>query len=349
MDRFEVEELEGQGVAVSMARLIPERSLPLEPSLVKKVADDLLACPDGSTIAELLDQDLALFRSIHESQSQKRELIRLNSELEESRQAILALHVELSERADCLRSESELKTWFLARISHELRTPLASILSLARLLLNRADGELAVEQERQVSFIFRAAHDLSSLLNDLIELARIEAGRESLHLATVHIPEFFAALRGMFRPLIPPSSPVVVVFEDPGNLPPLWTDEAKLSQVMRNFLSNALKFTTQGEIRVKAEAGPGDSVVFSVTDTGLGILPEELEKVFQEFRQVESPDHPCPTGTGLGLPLARKLAGVLGGRVDVRSNPGVGSTFTATIPIRSNDPPGPFPDDRLIP
>ncbi len=349
MDRFDVDEADGQGTTVSMARRVPERTLPLDPSLVSRVAEELLGFQPISAVAELLDQDLALFRSFDETQKQQDEVGHLNRELEESRKAILSLHVELSDRADWFRSAHDLKTRFLSRVSHELRTPIASILGLARLLIDRADGELAVEQERQVSFIMRAAHDLSALVNDLLDLARLEAGREKLHLSKVDVQEFFGALRGMFRPLVPPSSAVALVFEDPGELPTLWTDEAKLTQVLRNFLSNALKFTQSGEIRVKASPGPDDSIVFSVIDTGLGISPENLERVFEEFSQVDHPQNPPARGTGLGLPLATKLARVLGGRVDVRSDPGVGSTFTATIPIRYTGKANPLDNDLIVP
>jgi signal transduction histidine kinase len=134
--------------------------------------------------------------------------------------------------------------------------------------------------------------------------------------------------------MAPPGSAVALVFEDPGELPTLWTDEEKLGQILRNFLTNALKFTERGEIRVKVSPGPDETVNFSVIDTGLGIAPENLERVFEEFGQVEGPHQPLVKGTGLGLPLARKIAGLLGGRVDLRSEPGIGSTFVATIPIR---------------
>jgi signal transduction histidine kinase len=336
LDRFEVDATVGQSTTITMSRRLPERRLPFDRSSVARISENLLKFHPVSPVAELLDQDLALFRSFDETLAKDRELIRLGNELEESRKEVLALHDELSERVDRLGTAYELKSRFLSRVSHELRTPLASILGLARLLLGRADGELSVEQERQVSFIFLAAHDLSRLVNDLIDLAIMEAGREVLHVSQVDLPEFFASLREIFRPLVPSGSTVTLVFDDPENLPPLWTDEAKLTQVLRNFLSNALKFTESGEIRIKAEPGPDESVVFAVTDTGRGIAPENLERVFEEFAQVEGPHQPQGngSGTGLGLPLARKLAEILGGRVEVQSDPGLGSTFTATIPIR---------------
>jgi signal transduction histidine kinase len=333
IDRFDVDALDGKTTTVSMARRLPERKLPLDPSLAARIAEELLGFHPLSPVAEILDQDLELLRSFAEIHGQEQQLIQVNMELEDCRKGVRALHLEFNERGIVLRRANELKSRFLSRVSHELRTPLASILGLARLLLGRADGDLEAEQERQVSFILRAAHDLSGLVNDLLDLARLEAGREQIHLSKVSVPEFFATLRGMFRPLVPANSAVVLIFEDPVDLPSLWTDEGKLTQVLRNFLSNALKFTESGEIRVKAGSGPDGSIVFSVIDTGLGIAPEDFDRVFEEFAQIDGPHQLPEKGTGLGLPLARNLAKVLGGRVEVQSDPGLGSSFTATIPI----------------
>jgi CheY-like chemotaxis protein len=129
-------------------------------------------------------------------------------------------------------------------------------------------------------------------------------------------------------------SAVSLVFDEPEGIPPLHTDEGKLSQILRNFVSNALKFTERGEVRISARlAGLGGSIVFDVQDTGIGIAPEDQERIFQEFTQIESAIQRRVRGTGLGLPLCRKLAELLGGTVSVRSTPGAGSTFTAEIPI----------------
>jgi signal transduction histidine kinase len=152
----------------------------------------------------------------------------------------------------------------------------------------------------------------------------------------------------MLDPLRPPGLPVALVFEEPGGLPALSTDETKLSRVLQNFLSNALKFTERGEVRLRAEPGPDDSVVFSVSDTGIGIEPGHLESIFEEFGQVDGPLRRLVKGSGLGLPLVRKLAHLLGGRVDVQSRPGVGSTFSLTIPARHHDGPGITPDRPAV-
>ena len=141
----------------------------------------------------------------------------------------------------------------------------------------------------------------------------------------------FENLRETTKPLLSQGS-VALIVEEPVGIPTLQTDEGKVAQILRNFLSNAVKFTERGEIRLAAKAGPGDTVIFSVTDTGIGIALKDQRRIFEEFNQVEGPVQKRVKGTGLGLPLSRKLADLLGGRVSVRSEPGVGSTFVAVIP-----------------
>jgi CheY-like chemotaxis protein len=139
-------------------------------------------------------------------------------------------------------------------------------------------------------------------------------------------------LRGMLRPLLSQNSSVSLIFEDPGDIPELYSDEGKVSQILRNFISNALKFTDRGEIRVSVSHGHGEPVVFAVADTGIGIAPEDQERIFQEWTQVEGKRQRTVKGTGLGLPLSRKFAQMLGGDVYVRSEIGQGSIFFASIP-----------------
>src|SRR5262249_51750934 len=136
----------------------------------------------------------------------------------------------------------------------------------------------------------------------------------------------------MLRPLLAHNSSVALVFEDPVGVPTLHTDQSKVSQILRNFISNALKFTERGEVRVSATAGPDDTVVFAVADTGIGIAPEDQERIFQEFTQLDNVRQKYVKGTGLGLPLVKKLAELLGGRVTLQSEVGAGSTFAAVLP-----------------
>jgi CheY-like chemotaxis protein/anti-sigma regulatory factor (Ser/Thr protein kinase) len=200
------------------------------------------------------------------------------------------------------------------------------------MLIDREDGDLNEEQDRQVQFILRAAESLSELVNDLLDLAKVEAGKLEVYPAEFDVGHLFGALRGMLRPLLLDSS-VSLVFEGIEGERLLWSDEAKVSQILRNFISNALKFTEQGEVRVAAQLNDDGTITFSVRDTGIGIEAEQHERIFQEFTPLDSPTQRRVKGTGLGLPLSRKLAELLGGSVGVESAPGKGSTFTATIPV----------------
>ena len=322
----------GPGRYLAMTRPLPR---PISDDDARRIARDSLASDPSTGTPESPRRDAKLAEALDHLESQGRELARVRRELEETHRGVLALHRELADRAESLQRAGDMKTRFLANVSHQLRTPLSSILSLARLLLDRADGELSTEQDRQVTFILRSAQDLAGMVEELLDLARIEGGREVFHPTEVDLSTLFGALRGMLLPLVGSGSSVALIFEEPAGLPPMVTDESKLSQVLRNFLSNALKFTEQGEIRLRAEPGAPGMVVFSVTDTGIGIASEHLHRIFEEFAQLESPlQRQAPHGTGLGLPLARKLARLLGGEVHVRSEPGVGSTFSATIPAR---------------
>lgn len=273
-----------------------------------------------------------LLESLNDARERQEELARLNRELEDTNRGVVALYAELDERAEQLRRANELKTRFLSNVSHELRTPLNSVLALSRLLLDRADGDLGSEQERQVSLILSSASNLLEMVNDLLDLAKVEAGRIETKLELFTVADLFAGLRGALKPLLS-SDAVDLLFEADSDLPLLWTDEAKVAQILRNFISNALKFTEQGEVRVRAshDAERGQ-VVFAVSDTGIGIEAENHERIFEEFVQIQSRLQLRGKGTGLGLPLSRKLAELLGGAVDVDSTLGRGATFYLRIP-----------------
>jgi len=253
--------------------------------------------------------------------------------LEDTNRGVVALYAELDEQAGHLRRADEMKSRFLSNMSHEFRTPLNAILALSQLLLDRTDGALTGEQEKQVGYIRRSGEDLLELVNDLLDLAKIEAGKIDVKPAACDVATLFSALRGMLRPLLA-SGAVTLVFDEPQGVPTLLTDEGKVSQILRNFISNAIKFTERGEVRVAAGLSEdGDRVVFSVADTGIGIAEEDQARIFEEFSQIDHPIQRRVKGTGLGLPLCRKLAGLLGGSVEVVSRLGEGSTFMATIPV----------------
>lgn len=256
----------------------------------------------------------------------------LREELDETNQGVLALYAELDTQAEQLRQASDLKSRFLSYMSHEFRTPLGSILSINSLLADELDGPLSPEQHKQVAFVSSAARELSDMVDDLLDLAKIEAGRISISPAWFDMFDLFSALRGMFRPIVDASA-VDLIFEEPVGLPRLYTDDKKLAQILRNFISNSLKFTTRGEVRVSARLEGSDKVCFAVSDTGIGIAPELHGALFEDFSQVDSPLQKRLRGTGLGLSLCKRFAALLGGEVGMDSKPGVGSTFFVIIPL----------------
>ncbi|HEX2544156.1 MAG TPA: ATP-binding protein, partial [Ramlibacter sp.] len=259
----------------------------------------------------------------------QRESQELRAELEETNRGVLALYAELDAQAQQLQQATELKSRFLAYMSHEFRTPINSMRSITRLLLDRVDGPLTEEQEKQVAFIQQNATEFAEMVDDLLDLAKVEAGRVEISPAWFEMVDLFSALRGMFKPVL--TNPAVnLVFEEPDNVPKLYTDDRKLSQILRNFVSNALKFTAKGEVRVSAKFEGNSMVTFSVSDSGIGIAPEFHETIFQDFSQVQSPLQKRLRGTGLGLSLSKKLAELLGGTVQLQSEAGKGSTFSVT-------------------
>ena len=257
----------------------------------------------------------------------------LGRELAETNRGVVALYAELDDRAAELRDVSELKSRFLSYMSHEFRTPLGSIRSIARIMLDRLDGPLTAEQEKQMSFIQSSALELTEMVNDLLDLAKIDAGRISISPQWFEMVDLFAALRGMFKPILTNES-VTLIFEEPVDVPRVYTDDKKLSQILRNFISNAIKFTPRGEVRVSALYRTPGWVTFAVADNGIGIAKEDQRALFQDFVQLDSPIQKKFRGTGLGLALSKRLAEMLGGSVAVESELRHGSTFSAIIPVQ---------------
>lgn len=331
MDSFDISTAPSATV-VRMGKTLPVSTPPITRARAQKIATNLERWPPESPYEEIERQNRELLKTLQELRARQEELAILNRELEDTNRGVVALYAELDERADYLRRASELKTNFISSISHEFRTPLNSIISLSRMLIDRLDGDLTEEQEKQVNFIARSARTLSDLVNDLLDIAKVEAGKVKIRVKTFSVAELFSALKGMLKPLLADNTSLDLVFEDASLLPPLRTDEGKVSQILRNFISNAIKFTPQGEVRISAYQ-QNDRMVFRVKDTGIGIAPEHHETIFEEFSQVENPLQALHRGTGLGLPLCRSLARLLGGAVSLESDVGQGSTFSVEVPI----------------
>jgi|SRR5882672_8526612 len=264
------------------------------------------------------------------------EIASLREELDETNKGVVALYAELDDKAAALREATELKSRFLSYMSHEFRTPLTSMSSITGILLSRLDGPLTPEQQKQVEFIRSSARELTEMVNDLLDLAKVEAGRITISPEWFEMVDLFSALRGMFKPIVANSS-VSLVFDEPKGDIKLYTDDKKLSQILRNFISNALKFTPVGEVRVTARILDDDLVEFAVADTGIGIAPEHVPNLFADFIQLDVRLQRRLRGSGLGLSLARKFAELLGGKVAVESELGKGSRFSVVLPMRLGD------------
>ena len=332
MDRFEVRS-QATGTTVRMVKHIPQSHTLMTQRTVRELNRRLEQRTPESPYEEIEQQNQELLKTLQELRARQEELELLNRELEDTNRGVVALYAELDERADYLRRASELKTKFLSNVSHEFRTPLNSIISLARLLMDRLDGDLTSEQIKQVRFIETSARDLQEMVNDLLDLAKVEAGKIRIRPKQFEVHELFSALKGMLKPLLADNTSVELLFEDASELPSLHTDEGKVSQILRNLISNALKFTPAGHVRVAARTAGPDRVLFFVEDTGIGIAQEHQEDIFREFSQIENPLQERYRGTGLGLPLCRNLAMLLGGKIWLDSELGKGSTFYVEIPV----------------
>jgi signal transduction histidine kinase/CheY-like chemotaxis protein len=332
MDEFAIDTHVGQGTQITFGKVLPKRASPVTLRDLGTISEELAKRFPPNPFEELQQQNQELLRALDQVNALNQQLANANQELEDTNRGVVALYAELDEKADYLQRANEIKTRFLSNMTHEFRTPLNSTLSLSKLLLDQVDGPLNPEQRKQVSFIRRSAEDLSELVNDLLDLAKIAAGKVVIRPTEFRVDELFGALRGMLKPLLAANASVNLVFDDPVDVTVLETDEGKVSQILRNFISNALKYTESGEVRVSARRAQDDTVVFAVADTGIGIAAQDQERIFEEFTQIESPLQSQTKGTGLGLPLSRKLAGLLGGSVELKSEPGRGSTFYAILP-----------------
>ena len=264
------------------------------------------------------------------------DIVALRTELDETNRGVLALYAELDDKAAQLRDANELKSRFLSYMSHEFRTPLTSMTSITSILLSRLDGPLTAEQQKQVEFIRGATRELTEMVNDLLDLAKVEAGRITISPEWFEMVDLFSALRGMFKPIVASSS-VTLTFDEPKDEIRLFTDDKKVSQILRNFISNALKFTPTGEVRVSARMVDAELVEFAVSDTGIGIAAEHLPNLFADFVQIDVRLQKRLRGSGLGLSLARKFAELLGGHVAVESELGKGSRFSVVLPMRFSE------------
>lgn len=251
----------------------------------------------------------------------------LNQYLE---QRVAERTAELERRSQELAEANRLKSEFLATMSHELRTPMNGIIGYSQVLLDGLDGPLNPEQREDLQHIAASADRLLALINDILDLSKIEAGRVVLQREKTDLAAAVAEVMATVAPLAAQKG--LRIDTELGAVPPLYADPQRLRQILLNLVSNAVKFTDQGEIRVTAGPTP-DGVAIAVADTGIGIPKEAQGYIFDEFRQVDGSASRRHGGTGLGLSITRRLVEMHGGSITVESEPGLGSTFTFTVPI----------------
>jgi CheY-like chemotaxis protein/HAMP domain-containing protein len=309
---------------------------------------------------ELEQQAQTLKASEELLQTQQEELQQTNEELEEKAQLleeqnrrieiknteIELARAALQDRAEQLALSSKYKSEFLANMSHELRTPLNSLLILAKLLAENAEGNLSDRQIEFAKTIHQAGADLLDLINDILDLSKVEAGKMDVTSTEVTLADIREYVERTFAPLTEEKGLDLSVEVHGASVPPtVVTDEQRLQQVLKNLLSNAVKFTDEGGVTMRIETAPestqfalpslanADTVLaFSVIDTGIGIPEDKLRVIFESFQQADGTTSRKYGGTGLGLSISREIARLLGGEIRVQSEPGRGSTFTLYLP-----------------
>ncbi len=293
-----------------------------------------------ATNDELEAQSKLLLQSQAQLEEQQAELERFNSQLEEHSQSLEAQRDELARSQTQLRTQAEeleqasrYKSEFLANMSHELRTPLNSLLIMARLLADNRGGNLTDEQVRFSETIESSGNDLLTLINDVLDISKIEAGHLELEPEQVPINSLLAKLENAFAASATGKGLTLSMVAETDAPEEVHTDPLRLEQVLRNFLSNAIKFTDKGEVSLTVDRGTPGRVAFSVRDTGPGIAQDQQEAIFEAFRQADGGIARKYGGTGLGLSISRELAHLLGGTITLESTPGKGSTFTIELPL----------------
>ena len=288
---------------------------------------------------ELEEQGRALRETRSHLQAEQLKLQAINTELEQQAEvlqkqqdALTLAHTVLTHKATEVEHANLYKSEFLANMSHELRTPLNSSLILSKLLADNAGGNLSAEQVKFAQTIHSAGNDLLLLVNDILDLSKIEAGKTELHAEPVGLARTLEGLKKTFAPMAQGKGLRFSAAIEPGTPETIDTDVRRLEQILKNLLSNALKFTESGSVSLRILSPSPDTVSFVVQDTGIGIATEQQALIFEPFRQADGSTHRKYGGTGLGLSISRQLAGLLGGTIEVQSIPGAGSTFTLSLP-----------------
>ncbi|NCD71098.1 response regulator [Mucilaginibacter agri] len=283
---------------------------------------------------ELEGHTQRLQTSEEELRVQQEELQQTNQELEERNKIINDRNAEIQRKAEELEQTTRYKSEFMANMSHELRTPLNSILLLSRYLSENNEDNLTDEQTESARVILNSGNGLLDLIDELLDLSKIEAGKMELEYEQISFAGIAADMQSLFTPIAKEKKIDLVIDNKFKPNEALETDKMRLEQIIKNLLSNALKFTASGSVKFSIQPAKDDAslIDFSVQDTGVGIPKDKQEMVFEAFKQADGSTKRKFGGTGLGLSISRELARLLGGEIKLISEPGKGSSFTVTIP-----------------
>lgn len=329
------------GMALRASLLRAQLVVLLEES--QRQGEELQAQQEELRVAneELEEQSRSLMQSQGHLEQQQAELEQSNVQLEErtheleaQKQALLVAQGQLVRNSNELAATSRYKSEFLANMSHELRTPLNSSLILAKLLADNKDGTLTPEQVKYARAILSSNNDLLALINDILDLSRIEAGHVELADEVVVVDSVLQRLRETFEPMARQKGLALQIEADALAPSQLVADNQRLQQILKNLLANALKFTEHGKVSLHVRAGGNGRVRFEVCDSGIGIAHEQLQVIFEAFRQADGSTRRRYGGTGLGLSISRDLAERMGGTIQVDSEPGRGSCFILELPLQ---------------
>ncbi|MGE5181518.1 MAG: HAMP domain-containing protein [Acidobacteriota bacterium] len=293
--------------------------------------DELLRQSQSLT-EELRSQQEELQQTNEELEEKAHQLTEQKAEVEKKNRQVELARQELEEKAEQLALTSKYKSQFLANMSHELRTPLNSLLILSRQLADNGEGNLSDKQIRYAETIRQAGTDLMTLINEILDLAKIESGTMAVEVGQVRLSNLRDYVDQTFRQVAEEKGLAFGVELDEALPPTIDTDDMRLRQVLRNLLSNGIKFTERGRVKLRISRAATDVIAFSVADTGIGIPPDKQRMIFEPFTQADGSTSRKYGGTGLGLAISREIAGLLGGELRVDSVAGQGSTFTMYLP-----------------
>ncbi|MET0647473.1 MAG: ATP-binding protein [Pyrinomonadaceae bacterium] len=329
MDEFDIQSKEGEGTRVTVVKWLPPQAGEDVRGRADALRDFVNTEEDDSALEELARQNRDLVQVLGELEEKREQMERLNTRLEESNR-------ELNQANAQLREVSAMKEEFLALTTHDLRSPLTVISGVINFFTSGRLGDMTAEQKNMVAMMERNTQNLIELVNDLLDASKLESGTMRLDFSTIELLGLVNELCQQMQPLASEKE-IALEVDVPEGLPTLRADRAKLRRVLVNLVSNAVKFTPRGG-RVSLSAAPEDGAVrVSVADTGVGIPEEDLRDIFDKYAQARSRATRSEKGTGLGLYITRQLVELHGGRIEVSSEVGRGSTFSFTIPVATGD------------